>query len=155
MVAYLWISLLGGSALTLIGVWLVNYLARFTAHIPEEVAMFLQPTNWEQVDTAFEPARFRQSYETELSHFFRSRDRHLRRDLHSRIALGRQCLQGMTENVQAMEFAATDDLRVAVLWRKDLDSESSVRSTAIAALQKAAEANNAKGWLTTITIVVR
>jgi hypothetical protein len=137
MIAYLWLSLLGGIVLTLIGIWLMKYLTRFTAHIPEEVAMFLQPTNWEQIDIAFEPASFRQSYETELGHFLTSRDRILRRDLHSRIALGRQCLQRMTENIQAIECAAADDLRVAARWRKDLDSESSERSKAIAALQEA------------------
>ena len=125
----------------------MKYLTRFTAHVPEEVAMFLQPTNWEQVDIAFDPASFRQSYPTEISDFWSSRDRHLRRDLHSRLALGLQCLQRMTENIQAIEFAAADDLRVADRWRKDLDSESSARSPAIAALQKAEEEFEREGSL--------
>ena len=43
MVAYLWLSLLGGSVLTLIGVWLMKYLTRFTAHVPEEVGFATKP----------------------------------------------------------------------------------------------------------------
>jgi hypothetical protein len=137
MVAYLWLSLLGGSVLTLIGVWLGKYLTRFTAHVPEEVAVFLQPTNWEEIDVAFNPADFRQSYAIELRSFSISRDRHLRRDLHSRIALGRQCLQRMAENIRAIDSSAADDLRVMALWRKDLDQVRGERSRAIAVMQKA------------------
>lgn len=136
MVACLWLSLLGGCVLTLIGLWLVKYLTRFTAHIPEEVVMFLQPTNWEEIDIAFDPASFCQSYATEFSVFSLSRERKLRRELHSRIALGSQCLLRMIENIKAIDCSAADDLRVAALWRKDLDRESSMRSRAITALQK-------------------
>jgi len=52
--------------------------------------MFLQPTNREALDIGFDAALFRQSHEAKLGDFRDSRHPRLRRDLHSRVALGRQ-----------------------------------------------------------------
>lgn len=120
-------GLLTGSVAAMVAGRLLRTLTQPPGSLPVDIDLFLQRVNMEEARAAFNGAGFDEKFDQWGWKMRRCLDRHLRRDLHARIAESRAYLERMDANALVIRRHADNAPQRRKIMRRDQAEESRER----------------------------